>query len=63
MSTYHTYLIAPPHTVMCYRISSPLRRATIRVCAGNYLEHLIHRTVGLEYVCPFLSLAAGLNFL
>ena len=31
-------------------------RATINICVGNYLEHLVHRAIGLEYVCPFLCL-------
>ena len=38
-----------------------LCRATIRICVANYLEHLVHRVVGLEYVCPFLSVLAGIS--
>ena len=37
-----------------------LHRATINICLGNYIEHLVHRTVGLQAVYPFLASFASL---
>ena len=27
----------------------------MEICLGNYVEHLLHLTVGLDYVYPFLD--------
>lgn len=33
-------------------------RDTMEICLANYMEHLIHRVLGIHYVYPFLSTCA-----
>ena len=48
------------HTILTYMRHAARNRATLESCIGNYIEHLVHTVVGLEYVYPFLKFCAVL---